>query len=112
MQGLVDEEKLNSFNLPIYAPSLKEVKMLVEKEGSFSINVLEVFTHDFSEFVKEAKVITNTMRAVVESLLASHFGRGIIIDEVFNKYEEMVTEFITEFKKEEFINMVSLTKIY
>nr|GMD75928.1 salicylate carboxymethyltransferase-like [Ipomoea batatas] len=109
-KGLVEEEKLNSFNLPIYATSLKEVKMVVEKEGSFSIHVLDGFTHDFSESVKDGKTITNAMRAVVESLIVSHFGGGII-DQVFNKYEEMIGECRNELVKEEFINIVSLTKI-
>nr|GMD74767.1 salicylate carboxymethyltransferase-like [Ipomoea batatas] len=109
-KGLVEDERLNSFNLPFYAPSLKEVKMVVEKEGSFSINVLEGFTLDFSESVKDGKAISNTVRAVVESLVVSHFGRGII-DQIFNKYEEMIGECMTEFVKEEFFNIVSLTKI-
>ncbi|XP_019180720.1 PREDICTED: salicylate carboxymethyltransferase-like [Ipomoea nil] len=109
-KGLVEEEKLNSFNIPIYAASLKEVKMVVEKEGSFSINVLEGFTYDFSESVKDGKAITNSVRALVESLVVNHFGRGVI-DQVFNKYEEMIGECMAEFVKEEFINIVSLTKI-
>nr|GMD74456.1 salicylate carboxymethyltransferase-like [Ipomoea batatas] len=108
--GLVEEEKLNSFNFPIYAPSLKEVKMIVEKEGLFSINVLEGFTQDYIEHLKDAKAITNTMRAGAESLVVSHFGGGII-DQVFNKYEEMAGECIAEFEKEDFFIIVSLTKI-
>nr|GMD74458.1 salicylate carboxymethyltransferase-like [Ipomoea batatas] len=107
---LVEEEKLNSFNLPIYTPSLKEVKMVVEKEGLFSINILEGFTHNFSEPIKDEKAITNTMRAIVESLVVSHFGRRII-DQVFNKYEEMIGECMTKFVKEDFFIIVSLTKI-
>ena len=42
MQGLIDEEKMDSFNIPQYAPSPTEVKCEVEKEGSFTINRLEV----------------------------------------------------------------------
>ncbi|XP_019180722.1 PREDICTED: salicylate carboxymethyltransferase-like [Ipomoea nil] len=109
-KGLVEEEKLNSFNVPMYSPSLKEVKMVVEKEGSFSINVLEGYTRDFSESLKDGKAISNTVRAMVESLVVSHFGGGII-DQVFNKYEEMIGECMTEFVKEDFINIVSLTKV-
>ncbi|XP_019180721.1 PREDICTED: salicylate carboxymethyltransferase-like [Ipomoea nil] len=109
-KGLVEEEKLNSFHLPMYEPSLKEVKMVVEKEGSFSINVLEGYTHDFGESVKDGAII-NTVRAVVEPLVVSHFGGGII-DQVFNKYEEMIGECrMTEFVKDNFIIIVSLTKI-
>ncbi|CBI17466.3 unnamed protein product, partial [Vitis vinifera] len=41
-EGLIDEEKMDSFNIPQYAPSPTEVKCEVEKEGSFTINRLEV----------------------------------------------------------------------
>ncbi|CBI17473.3 unnamed protein product, partial [Vitis vinifera] len=41
-EGLIDEEKMDSFNIPQYTPSPAEVKCEVEKEGSFTINRLEV----------------------------------------------------------------------
>ena len=42
VQGLIEEKKLDEFNIPQYTPSPREVKELVENEGSFSIDRLEV----------------------------------------------------------------------
>ncbi|KAH0670185.1 hypothetical protein KY290_025604 [Solanum tuberosum] len=40
-QGSIDEKKVNSFNIPLYNPSPKEVMYIVEKEGSFTIDILK-----------------------------------------------------------------------
>jgi len=44
MQGVIDEEKLDMFNMPCYFPTVEEVKQLVEAEGSFTVDKLETFT--------------------------------------------------------------------
>ncbi|KAL6007159.1 hypothetical protein ACLOJK_032655 [Asimina triloba] len=41
-EGLIEEEKMDSFNLPQYTPSPRELKELVRKEGSFTIHQLRV----------------------------------------------------------------------
>ncbi|KAI3842986.1 hypothetical protein MKW92_010922 [Papaver armeniacum] len=43
LQGAIQEEKLNSFNIPAYYPSPEEIKSIIESEGSFTINQLETF---------------------------------------------------------------------
>ncbi|KAK6227853.1 hypothetical protein SCA6_000193 [Theobroma cacao] len=35
-EGLIDEEKLDSFNVPYYNPSQEEVERVIDKEGSFT----------------------------------------------------------------------------
>ncbi|KAJ0785980.1 putative jasmonate O-methyltransferase [Helianthus annuus] len=37
LDGLVEKEKIDSFNAPYYAPSPEEVKRQVENEGSFVV---------------------------------------------------------------------------
>ncbi|KAF5959701.1 hypothetical protein HYC85_000910 [Camellia sinensis] len=44
--GLIDEDKLDTFNVPSYFPSLEEVKDIVERDGSFTINHMEGFELD------------------------------------------------------------------
>ncbi|KAJ6412122.1 hypothetical protein OIU84_005224 [Salix udensis] len=42
-EGLVEEEKVDSFNAPYYGPCVEEIKMEIEKEGSFIVSRLETF---------------------------------------------------------------------
>ncbi|TYG36020.1 hypothetical protein ES288_D13G030900v1 [Gossypium darwinii] len=41
-EGLVSEDEVDSFNLPIYTPSPAEMASVVEKNGHFSIEMLEL----------------------------------------------------------------------
>ncbi|CAK9135734.1 unnamed protein product [Ilex paraguariensis] len=47
LEGLVDKEKLDSFNVPCYAPLQEEVQDIVDKEGSFAVEHIETFTLAF-----------------------------------------------------------------
>ena len=109
---------MDSFNIPQYTPCSKEVKDEVEKEGSFTINCIEV-----SEVNWDANTdnrlklpdenggynVAKCMRAVAEPLLASHFGVSII-EEVFMRYRKIITERMSK-EKTKFINVtVSMTR--
>ena len=82
--------KVESFNMPFYDLSKEEVNEVIQNEGSFEINDLEIHGFDLGQSSsnheeckageKEAKCI----RAVSESMLAAHFGDDII-DALFNK---------------------------
>ncbi|KAG4941312.1 hypothetical protein JHK87_045183 [Glycine soja] len=50
LQGIIKEEKLDTFNIPLYTPSPSEVKLEVLKEGSFAINRLEVSEVNWNAF--------------------------------------------------------------
>nr|GMD84654.1 salicylate carboxymethyltransferase-like [Ipomoea batatas] len=98
-EGFVEEDKLNSFNVPLYTPSLAEVKFLVEKDGSFSIECLEVSQIHWTGYNNGSDYdednggynVARCMRAVAEPILVSHFGEGII-DEVFRRYKKMIVD--------------------
>ncbi|KNA23979.1 hypothetical protein SOVF_020280 [Spinacia oleracea] len=51
-EGLIDEEKLDSFNVPYYAPCLEELKQLVEEESSFSGHRFEAVEVEWDGDVK------------------------------------------------------------
>lgn len=103
---------MNSFNIPAYNPSPAEVKYIVEKEGSFTINCLETSEiHRFSSDDEKYNMV-KSFRAVAEPLLVSHFGRDELnMDHVFHKYNEVVANDFQEKEKIMFVNVtVSLTK--
>ncbi|KAL6603010.1 hypothetical protein ACP70R_043371 [Stipagrostis hirtigluma subsp. patula] len=72
--GLLDKEKYDSFYVPIYGPSEKELREIIEAEGSFSIN--KIVVHEPTVGVDRGtprKTIANLLRAVVEPLILQHF---------------------------------------
>lgn len=120
MKGLVEEEKLDTFNRPLYAPSLAEIKEGVENEGSFAITNTYSFevnnwssgVDDDDDNVKERRIqyVVRSTRSGMESFLQSHFGESLSIDEVFTRYEAVVRETLTEEMARLGMITVSLTK--
>ncbi|KAI6692292.1 hypothetical protein NL676_020002 [Syzygium grande] len=119
-EGLIEEEKLDSFNIPKYTPSPKEVQREVQKQGSFSMDCLEVsevnwsvFDTDFDPNVVSKDggySMARCMRAVAEPLLVDHFGEEIM-DEVFKRYRAQLADHMSKVKAA-FVNVIiSLKKI-
>ncbi|KAF7848618.1 hypothetical protein BT93_L1796 [Corymbia citriodora subsp. variegata] len=119
-EGLIEEEKLESFNIPQYTPSPKEVRREVQKLGSFSIDCLEASEVNWSEldtnFDPNVMLedggynMAKCMRAVAEPMLIDHFGEEII-DEVFKRYRAQLADGMSK-EKTAFVNIViSLKKI-
>ncbi|KAK4738396.1 hypothetical protein R3W88_002093 [Solanum pinnatisectum] len=75
--GLIEEEKVNSFNVPLYCPSPAEIKYIVEKEGSFTIDLSKTLEHQMDsscEGYNEAQ----SVRAVGQPLLV-----GILCKDIY-----------------------------
>ncbi|XP_061973443.1 probable jasmonic acid carboxyl methyltransferase 2 isoform X2 [Populus nigra] len=104
-EGLVEEEKVDSFNAPYYGPCVEEMRLEIEKDGSFSVNRLETFEIDWDGGVDDVDTtsgaasrgqrVAKTIRAVVESMLESHFGKDIM-DALFRRYGEMVEGYLSK----------------
>ncbi|KAJ7978344.1 Carboxyl methyltransferase [Quillaja saponaria] len=118
-EGLVEKEKLDTFNLPYYAETTEEVKKVIETEGSFMLQKLEAFNMDWDSYIKNiyssfdkqvmAAMIANNMRSVDEPILASHFGEQVM-DDLFCKFKEDVLDHM-EAHKCQYINLaISLIK--
>uniref|UniRef100_A0A0D9WPR5 Uncharacterized protein n=1 Tax=Leersia perrieri TaxID=77586 RepID=A0A0D9WPR5_9ORYZ len=85
VQGIIDKEKLDSFYIPLYAPLEKEVNEIIEGEGSFKINKMQM-RNPFSgmeDALVGAKMIALAIRAVFESTIVFHFGSS---DEIMDEF--------------------------
>ncbi|XP_058208733.1 loganic acid O-methyltransferase-like isoform X2 [Rhododendron vialii] len=74
--GVITEEKLDSFNLPLYLPSNEEVKMVVEMNKCFTIEKICSLSHP-SNYDPRPLDIERTcadVRAIKENLMQDHFG--------------------------------------
>ncbi|KAL8093416.1 benzoate carboxyl methyltransferase-like [Apium graveolens] len=113
-EGLFYEEDITSFNLPFYTPCTDELEAIIESESSFSIDRFETFEvkwdmREEDEIMKSGessgKFIARTIRAVTESLVASHFG-STYMDQIFERCAMLVTEHLSRPKPENLFNIV------
>uniref|UniRef100_A0A0D6QV44 Uncharacterized protein n=1 Tax=Araucaria cunninghamii TaxID=56994 RepID=A0A0D6QV44_ARACU len=109
-QGVIEEEKRDSFNLPFFAPSVDELRSEVEKEGSFIAIRIE-----FLKGVRDSqqanmdmetednrsafgRMAANHFRAILEGLVSSHFGAGVV-NPLFERFAARVAEKASEASK-------------
>ncbi|KAJ0237527.1 Jasmonate O-methyltransferase [Hirschfeldia incana] len=107
-EGIIKEEKIDAFNAPYYAASSEELKIAIEKEGSFSIDRLEISPVNWEggsvneesydilrskpEALASGRRVAKTIRAVVEPMLEPTFGHNVM-DELFERYAKIVGEY-------------------
>ncbi|CAN1308469.1 S-adenosyl-L-methionine:benzoic acid/salicylic acid carboxyl methyltransferase 1 [Linum perenne] len=94
-RGFMSKERVDSFNIPFYRPSPKEIEAEVEKQRSFAIDRIEVTEVSWNPYEGEINkedggyTVARHMRAVAEPLLATQFcSNEEIIDEVFQRTEQ------------------------
>ncbi|OAY60783.1 S-adenosyl-L-methionine:benzoic acid/salicylic acid carboxyl methyltransferase 2 [Manihot esculenta] len=121
LEGIIEEEKLDSFNIPNYTPSPFEVRSEIEKVGSFSIDRLEVSEVNWDVYHNECNLsdayedggynVAMCIRAVAEPLLVGHFGFSeSIVEDIFYRFKKVVTDHMAK-EKTEFVHVtVAMTK--
>ncbi|KAL7139691.1 hypothetical protein ABFS83_09G070500 [Erythranthe nasuta] len=93
-EGIVDKAEVDAFNLPIYAPSNSELRKLIEKNGSFSIERLEVTIPNSQAKIDSSHVHSLIMhfRAALGGIFSKHFGNDVVekmFDKTLAKSEEI-----------------------
>ncbi|XP_059666851.1 loganic acid O-methyltransferase-like [Cornus florida] len=92
-EGLVREAQVDSFNIPAYCPSPKEISRLVEENGCFSIERMQMMdprSKMHSPF--DAHTFIMHLRAVMEGVFTKHFGSEIV-GETFERISKKSAEF-------------------
>lgn len=93
-QGLVEQAKVDTYNVPFYPPCIRDIEDEVRKEGSFRLDCARKYdcnTSTGGDAKEAARVVSMAVRAVQESMLNYHFGPDIM-DMLFHKYAELITE--------------------
>lgn len=92
MQGLIDEDKVDSFNVPIYAPTPRDMIEVVGRNGCFSVETMEI-TDPMSKMggTIDVKGLIMHLRAGMEGIFTKHFGSEVI-DEFFRRSFERSAE--------------------
>ncbi|XP_061995113.1 loganic acid O-methyltransferase-like [Rosa rugosa] len=97
-KGVISEEKLDSFNIPMYSMCPQELEAVVEQNGSFSIETLETLPRVLADdAVLNAKQFAAHGRAAFEGLIKQQFGKEIT-NELFDLYGKKLEEELSMFK--------------
>ncbi|KAG0491038.1 hypothetical protein HPP92_007901 [Vanilla planifolia] len=119
-EGIIQWDKLKAFKLPIYFPLMEEVKAVVEKEGSLSIEKVHTFESNWDPLdesnedfvldeVSSGQNVATSIRAVIEPLLSNQFGDGII-DDLFSRLAKNVAKHMLK-GKPKYLVFVLLLKL-
>ncbi|GJN22051.1 hypothetical protein PR202_gb09582 [Eleusine coracana subsp. coracana] len=106
--GRVKKEKLDSFNLPFYAPSVDEVKEVIRRSALFDINHVDLFESSWDphddldgnlvlDSARSGVNIARCIRAVVEPLIMHHFGDHVL-DNLFEMFAQNVAKHLQKVK--------------
>ncbi|XP_073050099.1 probable methyltransferase TCM_000336 [Primulina eburnea] len=93
-QGEVSEEKLESYEVHFYAPSMEELEEEVRKEGSFKLENVEMYEtdKDCGDCSSYGAAVAKTVRSIQESMLVNHFGETLMLDNLFHHYANLVDQ--------------------
>ncbi|XP_078153954.1 anthranilate O-methyltransferase 3-like [Carex rostrata] len=119
-EGIIEEEKLDTFNLPFYAPSTEEVVAIVTLQGLFEIISFKTFVSNFDPFddlddhaefdnVQSGTNCAKVMRSVLEPMIACHFGSAIV-DDLFSRFAINVAKHLLKEKLKIFVLCLSLKR--
>ncbi|KAK9214179.1 hypothetical protein WN944_006167 [Citrus x changshan-huyou] len=120
-EGLVEEADVDSFNMPCYFPYEEEVKSIVREQGSFNLDTFESFEVNWGPsddvnnksfvFNKDrcGQNVANSIRAVTEPMLVSHFGNAVI-DPLFARFATLVAEHLAVEKTKHISLVISMTR--
>ncbi|XVF24406.1 hypothetical protein REPUB_Repub13aG0125100 [Reevesia pubescens] len=90
--GILSEAQVDTFNLPIYYTSPKELRQIIEGNGCFSIERIDILNNPKQHItMPDLKQRTLYMRAALEELIEKHFGNEII-DQLFQIYSKKLSE--------------------
>ncbi|KAL5722377.1 salicylate carboxymethyltransferase [Ranunculus cassubicifolius] len=101
-EGRVEVDKFNSFNWPIYFTRTEELQPIIEEEGSFHIDLLDLFEvkvvsdcdlRNGNEMLTKGQYLSKIVRAVTEVVIASNFGEDIIED-LFHKFADHMNKYL------------------
>jgi hypothetical protein len=104
LQGLVSEAKVDSINVPLYFPSLKESMAIFERNRLFSVESIEELDIPIS-----LQALTLTLRAALEGVFEEHFGNDMV-DEVFDRYSKHLRNDIMDKNKNTLVLCVILKR--
>ncbi|XP_038978997.1 anthranilate O-methyltransferase 3-like [Phoenix dactylifera] len=122
LEGILQKEKVDAFNLPFYAPSMEEVRAVIQSVGLFDLDQVEIFKSNWDPFddssddriydnIISGENVAKSIRAVIEPVIARSFGEHIL-DDLFSRYAKNVARHLLEEKTKHPVFVIALkTKV-
>ncbi|CAI9096988.1 OLC1v1033267C1 [Oldenlandia corymbosa var. corymbosa] len=93
-EGIISEDVIDSFNLPLYFPSASEMKEIATScNNHLSIEKLVYHPTPISLANFDKNVNCSHVRAAVEPALCQHFSPQVV-DEIFKRYPDKLENFV------------------
>lgn len=113
-EGLLDEDKLHSFNLPFFSPTMEEFKSIVKTAGFFTVQRCEVLRGESAGMLDNkredccllGRQLSQQYRNGLETMIEAHIGADMG-DELFQRVEKRGAEKSSEWMTQ----MESLTHL-
>ncbi|WCJ33644.1 S-adenosyl-L-methionine-dependent methyltransferases superfamily protein [Euphorbia peplus] len=99
-EGKVSGSVVDSFNLPIYFPTTKEMLEHIEQNGCFKIEKIEQFNvvYDVDRTISIRNGWAMQVRVAVEGLVTKYFGNEIM-DELFDRFSNKIDQLLSQLKQ-------------
>ncbi|XP_028774653.1 jasmonate O-methyltransferase-like [Neltuma alba] len=97
-KGEVEEEKVDSYEVPFYAASREEIEEGVRREGSFEVERLVVSASESGDRaeteggISYGKRVAMAVRAIQESIMTNHFGDSVPLESLFDTYASLLDQ--------------------
>ncbi|CAA7030316.1 unnamed protein product [Microthlaspi erraticum] len=76
-QGLVEQDKVDSFSTPLYAAEEGELRQIIKENGNFTVEAFEDIIHPNGEFELDPKILAASFKATFGAFLSAHFGEQL-----------------------------------
>jgi len=117
----VEKKILEAFNLPLYGPSIAEVKEIVMEGNMFKLDHVKLLELNWDPYddtdgdvvhdsVRSGMNVSKLVRAMLGPLIASHFGETIL-DLLFADYAHLVSKHLEQEKTKTAFIIISLKKL-
>ncbi|KAF3437214.1 hypothetical protein FNV43_RR19967 [Rhamnella rubrinervis] len=105
-KGIISEEKVDSFNIPTFNPSMQQLEAVVKRNGCFSIEMVDAIPQK----KPQPKALSSTMRSGMEGMTKKHFGDEFDLDMLFDLLSKKFEESFSNFDPEKAVTQFVLLK--
>ncbi|CAL9247662.1 unnamed protein product [Arabidopsis halleri] len=94
-ESLIDQEKLDTFKLPIYVAYAGEINQIIDDNGCYTIEKFDIISYENEEIPLDPDFLTVSFKVTIGGIVSSQFGRHVMektFEVVKTKTQEMIPQ--------------------